>query len=231
MSPDPSKPSKAARTKARIVEAALELFRENGFEATTMRMVADHAEVSVGNAYYYFRSKEELLQAFYLEIQGLHLAAVEPILERERSLKGRLLGSMLSHLDVIEPYHRFSALLFRTAADPDSPLNPFHETGIELRRAGEEVFERVLAGSRTKVPSDLRAELPGLLWTYRMGTVLYWIHDRSPGRERTRRLIEHTVDLVVQSVKLASNPLMRPLRRRTLAMLAELQTPLGDGAE
>ena len=36
--------TKGERTKQRIVAAALELFRKNGYEATTMRMVAEAAE-------------------------------------------------------------------------------------------------------------------------------------------------------------------------------------------
>jgi AcrR family transcriptional regulator len=52
-----------------ILETALEMFRERGYDETTMRAVAQKAGVSLGNAYYYFRSKEYLIQAFY---QRLH---------------------------------------------------------------------------------------------------------------------------------------------------------------
>ena len=45
-----------------IVEAALELFATNGFHATTIRMIAKKAGISVGLMYNYFRSKEELLR-------------------------------------------------------------------------------------------------------------------------------------------------------------------------
>ena len=116
--------SKGERTKERIVAAALELFRRDGYEATTMRAVAEAAGVSVGNAYYYFASKDELLQAFYLEVHEAHVAATRPALANARSLRARLLAVMLAKLEVIEPYHHFSALMFRTAADPKSPLNP-----------------------------------------------------------------------------------------------------------
>jgi hypothetical protein len=56
-----------------------------------------------------------------------------------------------------------------------------------------------------------------------MSMVLYWIHDDSPGRQRTRRFIDHTVDVVVRCIALASNPFLRPLRKRVLAMLDDLQ--------
>jgi AcrR family transcriptional regulator len=57
--------ARGARTRTAIIDAALALFRDQGYEATTMRAVAERAGVSVGNAYYYFGSKEHLIQGFY----------------------------------------------------------------------------------------------------------------------------------------------------------------------
>src|SRR5258708_26812480 len=57
--------TKAEETRDRILAAALELFRTRGFEATTMRDVATEAGVATGAAYYYFRSKHDLVMAFY----------------------------------------------------------------------------------------------------------------------------------------------------------------------
>lgn len=215
--------SKGERTKERIVQAALELFREQGYEATTMRMVADAAEVSLGNAYYYFASKDLLLQAFYQEVHDAHVAASAPVLVRERGLQERLRGVMLAKLEVIAPYHRFSALMFRVAADPKSPLNPFHAAGAGMRTEGEALFAEVLAGSKLKLPKDLADELPSLLWTYSMGIVLYWIHDDSKHCARTARLVERSVELIATSIRLAANPLLRPLRRQALDLLRDLR--------
>ena len=48
-------------TRQKLVEVALRLFREDGYQATTMRRIAAEAGVSLGNAYYYFASKDELV--------------------------------------------------------------------------------------------------------------------------------------------------------------------------
>jgi AcrR family transcriptional regulator len=213
--------SKGERTKQRIVAAALELFREQGYEATTMRAVADAAGVSLGNAYYYFATKDDLLAAFYDEVHEAHVAAAGKELQRARGLREKLLAVLHSKLEVIEPYHHFAALMFRTAADPKSPLNPFHPAAVPQRRAGEALFAEALRG--VKVPKDVAAELPSLLWTYSMGILLFWIHDDSPRRARTRALTDHTVDLVARLVALAGNPFLRPLRKRVLALLRELR--------
>src|SRR5712671_858513 len=150
---------KGERTKERILAAALELFKKDGYEATTMRMVADAAGVSLGNAYYYFASKELLLQAFFREVHEAHLAAAAPVLAASKSLHARLLGVLLARLSVTEPYHHFSALMFRTAADPKSPLHPFHAAQAGIRRDGEALFEQVLAGSSQRLPRELLREL------------------------------------------------------------------------
>jgi hypothetical protein len=56
-----------------------------------------------------------------------------------------------------------------------------------------------------------------------MGIILFWIHDASPQRRRTYRLIDQTVDLLDKLISLASNPLMRPVRKRALKLVAELR--------
>src|ERR687898_3043577 len=57
---------KARCTRERILEAALALFAEKGYEATTMRDVAREARASLGLAYRYFASKEEFALALYM---------------------------------------------------------------------------------------------------------------------------------------------------------------------
>jgi hypothetical protein len=92
-----------------------------------------------------------------------------------------------------------------------------------VRKEATALMERVIDGSKAKVPSDLRQQLPELLWLYEMSVILFWLHDQSPKRARTMRLIDHTVDLVTKLISVASFPLMRPLRKSTLELLAQLK--------
>ena len=56
---------KSEATRARILQAALAVFRESGFHAATMREIAASAGVALGAAYYYFDSKNAIVLAFY----------------------------------------------------------------------------------------------------------------------------------------------------------------------
>ena len=49
--------------RQQILDAAVELFAEHGFEATSTRMLAAHAGVNVAMINYYFGSKEKLFEA------------------------------------------------------------------------------------------------------------------------------------------------------------------------
>lgn len=216
-------PTKGERTRAAIVDAALSLFQKHGYEGTTMREIARAAGVSLGNAYYYFESKEHLIQAFYERTHQEHLAACEVVLAREKKLEDRLRGVLLAKIDTAEPYHRISGILFKTAADPKSPLNPFSPASEPVRREATDLMRRVIEGSSNRLPADLREKLPELLWLHEMSVILFWIHDESKGRARTRHLIERTVEMLAKLVSVAGLPLMKPLRTSVLSLVDELK--------
>lgn len=224
------KTSRGEQTRRRILDAALDLLVERGYEGATMRAVAESAGVSLGNAYYYYRSKEHLVQGFYGRTHAEHLAACEEILATERDLGRRLTGVMRAKIDTLAPYHRFAAVLFKTAADPDGPLHPLSDASRPVRAESTALFAEVLRGSSARAPEDLEDELPNLLWLYHMGILLFWIHDRSPGCAASYRLAERTAALVARLTELSFNPLLRPLVRSVLALLAEIREPLAPPA-
>ena len=223
-----AKTTKGERTRAAILKSALDLFYERGYEETTMRAVAAEAGVSLGNAYYYFKSKEHLIQAYYEGSHQRHAAACVEVLEKERGFQKRLEGVLRAQIDVSMPYQQFAGGLFRVAADPRSPLNPFSAESRPVREESTKIFAEVLEGSDTRVADALAAELPELLWLYHMGIILFWIFDDSEGCRRTYRLIERTVELVARLVSLANFAPMRPLVRSGIALLKDLKDEDGN---
>jgi len=205
-------------TRGRILDAARQLFRQQGFEATTMREIAIRAGVATGAAYYYFDSKDAIVLAFYEQAQQEMTERLEDVLDAGKDLAARLRGVIQVKLDYFEPSRGFlSALSVHT--DPRHPLSPFSAQTREIRENDMQFFERALKGSRARIPDDLRAYLPRLLWMYQMGVILFWINDRSPGQKKTQALLDKSLDVVVRLIKLSSLPLTKPLRRMVIELV------------
>jgi AcrR family transcriptional regulator len=214
---------KATRTRSAIIDAALRLFREHGYEATTMRAIAAEAGVSLGNAYYYFESKQHLIQAFYDRTQIQHAEASRPVLERDVDLAARILGVIDVWLDIMEPFRAFAGTFFQNAADPNSPLSPFSSESTTARDLSIDLWRQVIEGSDAKVPKVLNPQLPELLWLYFMGVVLYWVHDPTPNAARTRLLAARTTPLVVRAIGLARLPVLRSTLHELLGLIQDLK--------
>jgi AcrR family transcriptional regulator len=221
---DPALTPRAEQTRAAITEAALALFRDRGYEATTMRAIAERAGVSTGNAYYYFGSKEELIQEFYTRSHAEHLAASRAVLEHERDFTTRLGGTLHALIDVLAPYHAFAATFYKHAAEPTSPLSPFSRRSSPARDASIALYREVVDGSNARVAGDLRGRLPELLWLASMGVILYWVHDTSPGCSRTYRLIDGVVPVIGRLVAASRIPVLRATLRDVTTIIDELRS-------
>jgi AcrR family transcriptional regulator len=211
--------ARGEQSRAAIFDAALALFQERGYEATTMRGIAERAGVSLGSSYHYFPSKEHLVLEFYVHTHQLHLAAIGPLLAREKDLVTRLRGVVRAVVMTCEPFHGFAGAIFSTVANPASPLNPFGPPSKQLRDEVIALYAEVVKGSDTRIAPDIMAELPTLLWLYQMGVLYFWIWDRSPGRLRTLEVIDQTADLIVRLLGLANLAVLRGPRKRILALM------------
>jgi len=118
-----------AEKKSVIESAAKELFIKNGFHATAMRDIAKTADVSIGNLYNYYETKEQIFESIignYLQIINSRLknifAEIENPLEPDGLLKlGGLVKDMidshqdfwlLMYIDVLEFDNRHFRLMF-----------------------------------------------------------------------------------------------------------------------
>ena len=221
--PEPATP-KAEQTRRTIVDAAMRLFNRDGYGRTTMRAIAAEAGVSLGSAYYYFGSKEHLIQAFYDQLQTEHEAAAQRVLERDSRFDQRLHGVLHAWLDIAEPHHEFAGEFFRNAADPHSPLSPFSPESAPARDASIGLFRTLVEGSNVKASAELRAELPQLLWLLQMGVVLFWVYDDSPHQQRSHALVASIVPIVDRLVRLARLPVARGLVDDVIGLVKDLRS-------
>jgi AcrR family transcriptional regulator len=210
---------KSEQTRTRILEAALHLFRQHGFEQSTMRDIAKEANMALGAAYYYFDSKDAIVMAFY-ELAQLELAAlIESGLESKRDVKERIAAVISAKFQYFKPNRSLLGAL-STHIDPKHPLSPFSRETRIIRERDVSFMTQALEGSNLRVANDLKPYLPRLLWLYQMGLILFWVYDTSHGQRRTEELFERSLGIVTGLIRASSLPLMRPLRKLVTDLLA-----------
>lgn len=213
MTPDPAASTpKSEATRRRILDAALGVFRERGFEAATMREVASTAGVALGAAYYYFDSKDALVMAFYEQAQREMAPELDRILAGSRTLEQRLRGIIGQKLEYFAS-NRMLVSALSAHIDPEHPLSPFGAATAPIRERDISFFARAIDDSKLRIPASILPYLPRLLWLYQMGVMLFWVYDRSPKQARTQLLFDKTLAMLLALFKLASIPVLRPFLR------------------
>jgi AcrR family transcriptional regulator len=223
-----TKKSVGEKTRALILEKALEIFREQGFDAATIRSIAKSAKVATGAAYYYFPSKEAIVAAYYDHVQERHEAKVRESVVGTMDLRERLGIVFHSKLDILKSDRKFLGALFRYAGEPDHPLSVFGKGTASQRAHSVSIFREALADS--EISDELRQLLPGGLWLLHLGAILFFIYDESAEQRRTRTLVNGVLDLVTQLLNLTSAPLIRtflqPFQGKLLGLWKEAGRPV-----
>jgi AcrR family transcriptional regulator len=179
---------KALRTRERILEAALGLFAEKGYEATTMRGVAREAGASVGLAYRYFASKEEFALALYMRLTEESEQWARDGLAG-RTVAERFEAAMLAKLDQASPHRDPLAALLTRALDPRSPISALGVGTAEVRKKMGGVFLEVVRGASDAPGEKQAVQLGNVLYALHLAILLYWFHDRTPEARATRELV------------------------------------------
>ncbi|MGA3147760.1 MAG: TetR/AcrR family transcriptional regulator [Acidimicrobiales bacterium] len=110
-------PSVAASTKERILDVALDLFTEKGFDGTSLREIAERLGVTKAALYYHFASKDDILMALHLRLhdfgkEALSLMTEEPVtLELWGQLLDGIVGQMLAQRKIFLMHERNQAAL------------------------------------------------------------------------------------------------------------------------
>jgi AcrR family transcriptional regulator len=208
-------------TRSLVLRTALGLFRERGVDAVTMREIAKSADVALGATYYYFPSKEAIVQAYYDQVQGDHLARVSAqFVEAKLNLEERLRIAFHSKFDILKGDRKLLGALFRYAGEPEHQLSVFGAATQVNRQQSMAVFKLAIIGEE-RLPKDILAVLPMALWSLSMGFLLYFIYDNSPRQERTYKLIDGALELLVPLLSLVKSPLFKPFRGSLFALLRD----------
>ncbi|HWB09781.1 MAG TPA: TetR/AcrR family transcriptional regulator [Pirellulales bacterium] len=182
-------------TRRRIVEAAVDLFRSQGFETTTTRDIARAAGIAVGTLFNYFETKEALVASLAAEALSRAHAAWKR--ERERtSLNQRpgldedLFSLVAAELRQLRPLRKFLSPFIETIL---SPLVAARKSAADELRVAH--LERVTELVGRHGVADVTPVALQMYWALYTGALAFWAVDRSPRQEDTLALLDESLQM------------------------------------
>jgi AcrR family transcriptional regulator len=183
--------AKAATRKA-ILQAARQLFAENGFEATTTRDIAGTAEIASGTLFNYFTTKEAIVACMADEALGTTLDDVVRESNSGTTFEEALFALVASSLRKLKPLRKYLPALLTTSLSPLA--EDVDEHGVSLRLEHLEAVAQ-LAGKYGH--GELSAVALQLYWTLYIGVIVFWARDKSPKQEDTLALVDQSLSMFV----------------------------------
>jgi TetR/AcrR family transcriptional regulator, transcriptional repressor for nem operon len=121
----------AAGKRERLVAAACRVLHEQGVERTTLADIALAADVPVGNVYYYFKTKDQLVEAA-IKAHGDELTAMLSALDRRRTPQARLKGLVRAWIDQRELAAKYGCPFGTLACELDKRPDSLDRTAAEV---------------------------------------------------------------------------------------------------
>jgi AcrR family transcriptional regulator len=145
---DEAAPAARPGKRERLVSAASELVYRQGVARTTLADIAEAADVPLGNVYYYFKTKDDIVGAVLRTRTDEVVATLTDLDHRHRSPKARLkglMGVLAERADTTAlygcPYGTLSTELAKRAEGPDPLVAPHGTT--RRTRPGRRAHRRV----------------------------------------------------------------------------------------
>src|ERR1051326_6077841 len=161
---------KATLTRQHILDTALHLFAERGYEGTSMRDMAAAAECSLGLAYRYFANKEVMVLQLYLWL-------VDQLEEQVHQLPAASIADRFQHLMrallVIMASHRLTLVALSGAAlNPLSRAGVFGAEGAEVRHRARAAYLILVAEAKDAPRAAQVDALATMLYGVQLALVL-----------------------------------------------------------
>jgi AcrR family transcriptional regulator len=196
----------------RLYATATQLIAARGYQATTLRDIAQEAGVSVGLLYRYFPSKQAVVIALYDELSSEYAQQAANL--PPGRWRDRFLFALQTSLDVLRPHQMaLRALTPVMVGDPEEGI--FSASTAFSRLRVQRVFEQVVIDSSDAPKQPLAEALGRLLYFVHLAVLLWWLLDKSPNQRATASLVSLTRQLL-PSAGLALR--VRPVRKFVISV-------------
>jgi AcrR family transcriptional regulator len=177
----------SAAQRARILDAARELFGTRGFEQVTMAEVAERAGVARATVFNHFPSRHALVEAITVDVLAYWDGMLERALADARTSTPTLVRALFDHMGMgIQGFHDFFRGVFREIMKIQVGLEEGGVADATRRRALERLTRLLARGqARGEITREIGAEdLARSFDALANGTIHHWLFDGTSGSLR-----------------------------------------------
>lgn len=192
---------KKAETREKLVQAAIDLFTEQGFDKTTMKAIARRAEIGDATIYKYFSSKDKLVLAFYQLRAAQTIEKLAEIDTEDYDLHEQLQLLVDLYLESLLPEREFVVTSAKKVLYAQSFMVSDTPT---IRQEFNGVINQFLdqAEACDEIPYfHYRSMIVGIINEYLMGVLVYWLKDDSDEFSDTTQMVDLSLTLGVQLLR------------------------------
>lgn len=119
-------------TEEHILEVAREVFMQNGYDGTSMQMIADKAGINKSLLHYYYRSKERLFREIFAKVFSQFIPHLGVIFMSEMTLENKIHAFVDRYIDVFIENPLIPIFVMQELSkNPDSLNELIREAGIK----------------------------------------------------------------------------------------------------
>jgi AcrR family transcriptional regulator len=182
-------------TRERILAAAVDLFRRQGFDTTTTRDIAQGAGIASGTLFNYFDTKEAIVASLAVEALAKAHSALDGHLD-DASLEESLFDLTAAELRQLKPLRKFIRPVLETFLSPLAAFAGRDPHGLRVEHL--EVVASIAHRHGIPIFSSVRLQVYWALYT---GVLAFWATDKSPKQEDTLALLDESLAMFVAWLK------------------------------
>jgi AcrR family transcriptional regulator len=119
-------------TEALILDAARKVFLENGFDGSTMQQIATVAGINKALLHYYFRSKDRLFEAVFMEAFAKMVPNLFKIFTADIPFTEKIRALVNAYISALQEYPQIPQfILHELHRNPGRIIDLMHSTGID----------------------------------------------------------------------------------------------------
>ncbi len=185
------------KTKIKILQSAVDLIIEKGFDNASLREMAKNAGVSNPTIYNYFPSKEKLLYGYIEQKHSEAIAAIHTIEDfHTYTLREQLQTLMETELELYLEDREFIVQIYEMAFHSSAVrVEDIYATKASFVEIVTEMMEIAIESGEIEEP-PFKNYLPQLFWDYYIAVVAYWVKDESESFENTTQFIDHSMGVL-----------------------------------